>query len=366
MIKKISFFVFFAALLPAYSLSQALINSYISNRFIALLILPFFIFIKPAKNFVIDYPTAFLWLIILFVGGYALLAIVEKRNYLIYFGYVIAFLYIFLIFKIIKMNNNIFLKFMKIFLVINFIYVLIQVLLLNIGWGGVAMMHSNLPAQMDYSIPIFIMEPFYRYTGLFNESSPFAFYLAICHALFIILNDKNYKNIALILLIFSGSKAGYLYLFIFYSVFTKSHSIKLFLRCVLLIILILFCYFFDALSGFSPGEFASLIQRQEALVNNEVKISLFGVDLGSTSEGELALDFFSIFWTGFGVVGLIGIFYLFILFYRSVKNDKKHLFIPTLFIGLLSSGSLLIFQYSLLFASLYYCHTLGLANSSSR
>ena len=363
MYKILSFFVFFAALLPAYSISQSLIDIYISNRFIALLALPLFIFLKPAKNFIIDYPTVLLWIIIYFVSGYALLAIIENRSYLIYSGYVLAFLYIALLFKLINLNKNIFLKFMKIFILLNLIYTLIQVLLLNVGLGGWAMVHSNLPAQSDYSIPIFIMEPFYRYTGLFNESAPFAFYLAICHAFFVIFNGRKYQNMALILLIFSGSKAGYLYLLIFYLGFSKSHAIKYVLRCSLLLFLIIFIYFYDQFSNFSPGEFASLIQRQEVLFNNELKISLLGIDLGSTSEGELGLDFFSIFSSGFGMVGLVGIFCLFILFYRSVENDKRHFFIPPLLIGLLSSGSLLIFQYSLLFASLYYCHLQGLKDS---
>lgn len=359
MAKKLSFFIFFAALLPAYSLSQTLIDVYTSNRFIALLIFPFFIFFKPAKNFILDYPTALLWIIIFFMGGYAVLAIIENRNFLIYFGYVLAFLYITLLFNLIKINNIFFIKFMKIFFVLNLVYTFIQILLLNIGLGGLAMLHSNLPAQSDYSIPLFIVEPFYRYTGLFNESSPFAFYLAICHAFFVVFNENKYKKMALILLLFSGSKAGYLYLLIFYYVFSKSQSIKYLLRSVLLLFLIIFIYFFDDLSGFSPGEFASLIQRQEVLFNSEVQISLWGVDLGSTSEGELGLDFISIFLSGFGMVGLTGAFFLFVLFYRSVENHKRHLFIPPLFIGLLSSGSLLIFQYSLLFASLYCCHLQG-------
>jgi hypothetical protein len=193
-------FVFGMAMMPAYSFTQILLNIYISNRFLALIVLPFLLFFKFRKTVKLNFPEIFLLLITLYFGGYVILAIIENRNVIIYFGYVVAFLYIFLLFTLIEINHHAFLKFMKIFLVMNFAYVATQIFFLNIGLGDWAMLHSNLLAQADYAIPTFIVEPFYRYTGLFNESSPFAIYLAICHAFFTVFDEKKYKKMALILL----------------------------------------------------------------------------------------------------------------------------------------------------------------------
>lgn len=358
--------VFGTAMLPAYSLTQVLLNIYTSNRFLSLILLPILLFFKFKKKIVLNHPETFFILFIGFFIGYTILAISEGRNVAIYFGYVVAFLYIILLFWLIDINHDFFLKFMKIFLLFNFFYVVIQIFLLNVGLGSWAMWHSNLMAQTDYTIPIFVSEPFYRYTGLFNESSPFAFYLAICHAFFTVFDNKKYKRLALILLIFSGSKAGYLYLLLYYFIYSGSRVLKFLLGGVLLFLSVGFFYFYDQFFLLTYSEMASLSQRQEAIFYNETELSPFGVNLGSTSEGELALDFFSIFSSGFGVVGLVAIIFLFTLFYRSIKSNRRHFFILPLLIGLLSSGSLLIFQYSLIFASLYYCHLRGRLGMASK
>jgi hypothetical protein len=244
---------------------------------------------------------------------------------------------------------------MKSFLVINFIYVVFQIICLNFGLNSYAMIHTNLPAQLNYTIPIFIIEPFYRYTGLFNESSPFIFYLIITFIFFSSLgkNYDKYKRISFMLIIFSGTKVGYLFLILHYAFFSKNLIFRLFLKGIFITFISLFFYNYEYLSSLFDGQTASLNQRMNSLFNiNE--LTLLGVNIGKSSEGDLGLNYLSIILNGFGIFGMIFSFVMFLLFFTFLKTKTKRYYIFPFILGLLSNGSLLIFQYALLFAMLFY------------
>lgn len=256
---------------------------------------------------------------------------------------------------VVKYYPDFFLNFMIVFLIFNAIYVFIQIILLNLGLASFSMIHSNLPAQNNYEIPVFISEPFFRYTGLFNESSPFAFYLIICFVFFdqIGYKYKKYKNIALILLLFSGAKLAYVFFMIHYAFFSKNLFLKFIFKTIFISFLLSFFYFYEDLSNLVSGQTASLNQRFNSLIGFD-NISWLGSDLGKSSEGDMGLNYFSIFISGFGLVGFIFSICMFILFYLFLKTKNKKYFIFPFMLGLLASGSLLIFQYALLFATLFY------------
>lgn len=350
--KVVSLF-YYLNIFPAFSIFQSLIKLYVSSRFISIIFIPFVLYKK--KFWIVDkalFP--FIFLLIYFIF-YTIIAFVDNRSVIVYTGYVIAFSYIIMFYYVIKYYTNFFLNFMKFFLILNAFYVLLQIVFLNVGLSSFAMVHSNLPAQNHYEIPVFVSEPFFRYTGLFNESSPFAFYLIICFVFFqqIGLKYKRYKNIAIVLLFFSGAKIAYIFLVLHYAFFFKNFFVRLIFKALFVGFFISFFYFLQDLGELLAGQTASLNERFKSLISFD-NITLIGTDLGKSSEGDMGLNFFSIFISGFGLVGFLLAICMFMLFYLLLKTKSKKYFIFPLLLGLLASGSLLIFQYALLFATLFY------------
>jgi len=343
-------------LLPAFSIIIKVVGIYISSRFLSLIFAPFIIIYSLSKKTIIKkFMIPIFFMLILFFL-YVIMAIFDSRNIMIYLGYVISFLYIILLYFYIEYMPKLYINFFVLFFILNVIFVILQLFFLNLGFNNLAMIHSNLPAQINYHIPVFIQEPFFRYTGLFNESSPFGFYLAITFTFFHSLGNKysKLKYLTLILLIFSGAKSAYLFLLLHYSFFSKYRIINYIFTILLLSFFLAFFYFYEALGQLTYGQIASFNARFLDLFGNGNIISYFGIDLGKSSEGEVALNFYSIIISGFGIVGLSLIVLFFIAFYVLLKNKNKKYFIFPLIIGLLSSGSLLIVQYSFWFSSLFY------------
>ena len=228
------------------------------------------------------------------------------------------------------------------------------------------MIHSNLPAQKaaEYTIPIFLVKPFYRYTGLFNESSPFAFYLSISFCFFGVFEEcKRYKYLSLFLLLFSGAKFAYLFLLLHAFFFIKSKVVKLFALLTLISISLLFIYYADDLILMTNGEVASIFARFNSFGNYSSDINYWGLGLQESSEGKVSLDFFSILTSGFGYCGLVFIFICLFSFYHLIQNRDKNYFCIPFFCGLMSSGSFLILQYSLLSYCLMYLHNNPINNT---
>ena len=239
----------------------------------------------------------------------------------------------------------------------NLIYVIIQLMFLNLHLDSLAMIHSNLPAQESYFIPIFITEPFFRYTGLFNESSPFAFYLSIAFCFFLSLG-KNYivyKRIALALLILSGSKLSYIFIMLYYSIFSKYKILRVFISIGVAILFYNLVNDFQYIYEMTNGQVASLISRFAGLDIDYKNIGILEMGLEKSSTGDLPLNMYAILLNGFGYSSIFILFFIFI-FYRYIENKHKKYFLLPFIIGTLSNGSLLIFQYTLIAYCLVYLH----------
>ncbi len=353
--KLTSKIIYMLNVFPAFSIIFIFFNVYISSRFISLLLVPIILFQK--STLIVDKYLLPIILLFYYFACYSLIAIIDNKNFIIYFGYAASFLYIILMYDIVRFDTSLFIRFMKLFLIANVAYVIFQLFVLNASLSNFSMLHSNSPAQVNYSIPIFIDNYLFRYTGLFNESAPFVFYLSIAYAFFHSLKS-NYKKYALVLIIFSGSKAGYIFLLLHYAFFSEKVFVKSIFIALLATFLVLFFAFYEDLSYMTSGQTASLNHRFINLINFD-NYTWFGVDLEKTSEGKLGLNFLNIFVSGFGLFGLSLIFLAFATFYLLINTREKKYFIPPLVVGLLSSGSLLIVQYSLLFASIFCLHSLS-------
>lgn len=344
--------------LPTYSITQALIGLNIQNR---ILWLPLGILLLSFKCYRVLYKfNVPILLLFLFFLYYFLFACINDWNIIIYFGYFVTFMLLFLSNTLVYMYKELYLKFFQLFFICNCLYVLIQVILLNLGYDSLSLIHSNLPAQLesDYSIPVFFMKPFYRYTGLFNESSPFAFYLSICFCFFKCLGSdcRTYKKIAFLLLVFSGSKFAYIFLVLYAILFVKSKIVKIAGFLFLIISFYLFIFNFDYIFELTSGEITSIVKRFSGLDNSMSAISLWGIGLKQSSTGEIPLDMFSILSTGFGIVGLVVILVLIFIYFYMINSCYKYLFALPFVVSVFSSGSLLIIQYSLLSYCLIYVH----------
>ena len=348
---------FFSLFLPAFSLLYLLVGFNVQNRIIWLpLGIIFFLNYKRCICSKVDIPILFLCS---FFFVYCFIAIEFSWNIPIYIGYFLTFLLLFITNLVIRQYRGEFLSFFKCFFLANFIYVLYQLICLNLGLDELAMIHSNLPAQKaaGYTIPVFVTQPFYRYTGLFNESSPFAFYLSISFCFFSIFSEcKKYKYLSLFLLLFSGAKFAYLFLLLHSFFFVKSKIIKLLVLSMLVGIFFLFICYADDLIFMTNGEMASAFARFDSFSNFSSDFNYWGIGLQESSEGKVSLDFFSILTMGFGYCGLFFIFICLFSFYHLIQHRNKKYFCIPFFCGLIASGSFLILQYSLLSYCLMYLH----------
>ncbi|WP_294591017.1 hypothetical protein [uncultured Bacteroides sp.] len=343
-------------LLPALSLTQFFLGIYLQNR---LLWFPLGIFLVGKYRRLQSFNSPILFLV-LFFTLYCYLALVNGWNIQIYLGYALTFSLLLVSNSMVFAYKDLFLSFFKAFFVLNVCYVLLQLIFLNAGLSSFAIAHTNLPAQINdgYTIPVFIQAPFFRYTGLFNESSPFAFYLCICFCFFTSLGIKYelYKKVTLVLLLFSGAKFAYLFLLLYMVIIVRSKILQILSIVILVGVIYLFISDFNYLMELTAGEMASFDGRFRELEGIDSRFSLWGNGLGKSSTGEVPLDMYSILLAGFGGCGMIVIFILIIGFYISIKSRHKKAFILPFVVGTLSCGSLLIVQYSLLSYCLIYLH----------
>lgn len=355
---------FISLFLPAFSVLFLLIGLNVQNRIMWLpLGIIFFLIYKHCTCSKVDLPILFLCS---FFFIYCFVAVEHSWNVPMYVGYFLTFLLLFVTNIVIRDCRDGFLLFFKRFLLVNFAYVIFQLICLNLGFDELAMIHSNLPAQKaaEYTIPIFLVKPFYRYTGLFNESSPFAFYLSISFCFFGVFEEcKRYKYLSLFLLLFSGAKFACLFLLLHAFFFIKSKVVKLFALLTLISISLLFIYYADDLILMTNGEVASIFARFNSFGNYSSDINYWGLGLQESSEGKVSLDFFSILTSGFGYCGLVFIFICLFSFYHLIQNRDKNYFCIPFFCGLMSSGSFLILQYSLLSYCLMYLHNNPINNT---
>lgn len=351
------FLFYLSMLLPAFSLSQVFIGKYFQNR-ILWLPLGLFYFSKRLKYKITQLSVPFVVLSTLFLA-YIIFSVLVGWNFLIYTGYFLTSLLLVVTIPIIMKYPMLYIRFFKIFFICNLVFVVWQILCVNIGWASLSMIQSNLPAQKEagYFIPFFIRPPFIRYSGLFNESSPFNIYLIICFCFFKSLGSKYrpYKKLSFIAILFGGAKIGYLFLISYSVFFVKSKIIRIIAVILLITVVYIIIMNFDLLMQFTHGEARSIMARMNVLEQSqETELSLWGNGLKTSSNGEVGLDMFSILSSGFGIIGGFMILFCISWFYRIINYKNKKIMILPFVLGAMGSGSLLILQYSLMVYCLIY------------
>lgn len=353
----IVYLFYLSMLLPAFSISQMVAGMYFQNR---ILWIPFGLiyFFKSLKGRITEISLPFVWLSSIFLS-YTVFGAVLGWNYMMYLGYLLTSILIVISIPIIKRYPQLYICFFKFFFLCNIIYAFWQIICVNSGMMSLSMMQSNLPAQneADYFIPFFVCPPFIRYSGLFNESSPFNIYLIICFCFFTALGKpyRRYKIAAFLAILFGGAKIGYLF-FICYAVFFIKSKVIRTIAFILLVLLIgVILMNFDLLLELTKGEAMSIMARMSGLEGAaDSGLSLFGSGLKTSSNGEVGLDMFSILSGGFGVIGGATILICIMYFFHKINCRYKNLMILPFLLAALGSGSLLILQYSLMVYCLIY------------
>jgi hypothetical protein len=298
-----------------------------------------------------------------------------RHFYLLDIAYFLSALYAFAFINLTLRNDeNIktFNKFVKMILIINIGYVFLQLIFYYSGFPQFTMIHSNIPFHVNdnywISSGAFLGLP--RYTGLFIENGPLTFFLCLSF-LYLIQRGVNFpkylKVLVFILIVFSQSK----FLLLFIPVLLLESSAKVFfprlyklfvnpffyLVLVSVIFLIFFMviyndyeiikYFAKRIPAFQ--ERLSGIRASLAAIG---KVEIFGKGLlptnfvvpGATYK-LLGLDVFSVVFFGYGLfMGSIMILSYAVITVLA-KIDYKFTFTAILFLGFLSSGSLLVPQY---------------------
>lgn len=136
-------YLFYASLvLPAFSFSQLAIGIYFQNR---ILCIPF-IFIWYIKHFslaVSKCNVPILCLMFIF-GTYSLFAVILGWNVMMYLGYFLTAFCLFLSLPIVNGNRLLFLRFFKLFFLLNCLFVVWQICCINLGLTSLSMLQSNL------------------------------------------------------------------------------------------------------------------------------------------------------------------------------------------------------------------------------
>lgn len=273
---------------------------------------------------------------------------------------------------------NLFNKFLRLTLILNICYAMLQICLYYVGLPQFTMIHSNIPFHVNsgYMIEpgVFLNIP--RYTGLFIESGPLTFFLCLTF-LYLIQNNftfsKKLKLAILVMILLSQSK----FLFVFLpSILVETFFIKnipslyrrvttpgfffsfLAIGSFLLITAIFTDFEFSEYLSATVPAYQLRLDGIRASLTALVNIEPFGKGLlGSNFETAdakfelMGIDVFSVVFFGYGLV--MGTFMIlsYLLFPVFARLKYKFTFTIILIFGFLSSGSLLVPQY--LFALAY-------------
>lgn len=351
---------FFLLFFPAFSLSYLVFRFYFQSRILAvpLMVLLWIVSKKSIKINVLYIPLL-ISLLVPFAGMSA-----GRIFSLIDIGYCLSFIYIIIFIELVKTRQRKFIAFIKIFTLSNIGFCWIQVILMSLGLSRLAMIQSNLPFQNDYIIPKnFLMPYLYRYTGLFNESSPLIFYLCSAYCFMDELKPAKtswLKFATFATIFFSGSKFAYLFLITLFLSKTL-HYIPAKLRNITFLIVTGIGFaiivknlseIITFLSNKIPAFYVRYIAMQNALFNRKILLLGNGF-VSSLSEESGGLDAFNIIFSGYGLVcGLIVIGTFFVFIWQS-RIRSKIMFSVIYALGLISNGSFLISQYPILFGMIH-------------
>ena len=269
-------------------------------------------------------------------------------------------------------------KFVEIILILNISYILLQLVLFYTGLVEYTMIHSNIPfhVKSGYTIQHGYLLGIPRYTGLFVENGPLTFFLCLSFIYIIqkgVSFPKYLKLLVFILVILSQSK--FLLLFIpvlFLEVLAKKvfpRLYKLFVNpffylglMIFIIIVIIIAIFRDTnlsqyLSQHIPA-YQLRLSGLRASIEAISQVEFFGKGLlptnfvlpGATYK-LLGLDVISVVFFGYGILMGTIMILTYIIMPVLANIDYKFTFCAILFLGFLSSGSLITPQY--MFALIY-------------
>jgi hypothetical protein len=358
---------------PSYSVSLWFSNIFVQPRFFSF---PFLVeaFTKFRLNkwnlfLIINiFITIFTPLIGLFFG---------RHLYYLDIAYVISSVYAFAFVNLTLKNQdnlNSFNTFIHIILGLNICYIVLQLILFYSGFRDYTMLHSNIRGGIPMTTGYLFGLP--RYSGLFVENGPLTFFLCLSF-LYLIQKGVNFpkflKILVFILIVFSQSK--FLLLFIpvlLLEKIAKSFFPRLYrlfvnpffyLGVVSVIAVVFFLTIFNDykfsqyLSSTIPA-FHERLSGIRASLNAIWSVEIFGKGLLPTnfilkgaSYKLLGLDVFSVVFFGYGLLMGTAMLLTYILIPILAKIDYKFTFCAILFLGFLSSGSLIVPQY--LFALTY-------------
>ncbi|WP_414753745.1 hypothetical protein [Anabaena sp. CCY 9910] len=370
MLKKILYINFFLLFFPAFSLSYPFTGVYFQSRILGLPFLVLYFLLNIFNKKIIITKQIFIFLfplkIAIIVPFLGLLA--NRKFSLIDIGYMTSFLYLILFTLVVKKEKVLFVKFTKIFTVANIVYSIWQVFLMNLGLAQFAMIHCNLPSKSDYTIPVGILPSIYRFSGLFNESSPLLFYLCSSYIFLCEINknklEKDVKIIqyaTLFMIIISGSKLSFAFLSLLFISKLLSLIKDRGYRNLLNISLIAIGLFFlttnySEIIDILSQNLTAFKPRYESIHNSTtslLQIEILGNGFLPSSTGEAGgLDAITIIIGGYGVLFGFTIILTFLV-WILVETNFNFIFVAVYILGLVSNGSLLVSQYTLLFAMIY-------------
>ena len=354
---------------PAFSLSYPFTGIYFQSRILGLPFLFLYTFLKGREI----RKDLFIFSIPLLISVITpMLGLLTDRNFtLIDIGYFLTFLYLIIFAQAMANNLNLFIKFINIFTGANILYALIQTIFMNIGLDSITMIHSNLPVTIKsgYVLPPSILPYTYRFSGLFNESSPLMFYLC-CSYIFLLEIDvsKTSKTtqiiqlLTLFTILISGSKYAYAFLIIhavIKAVSTiKDQNIKRTLSTILLMIgTYVFINYYSMIVTSLSESLPSFDERKSNIENSLIsllELGLVGNGFQPSSTGESGgLDAITIVIGAYGFFFGITILISFLVFILTSEVKNKSIFIAVYILGLSSNGSFLISQYTLFFTMIY-------------
>ncbi len=354
---------------PAFSLSYAFTGIYFQSRILGLPLLCLYTFLnkREIRKDLLLFGIPLLISIVTPILG----RLTDRTFSLIDIGYILTFLYLIIIAQAMSNNLNLFINFINLFTGANIFYALIQTIFMNLGLDSITMIHSNLPITIKsgYVLPPSILPYTYRFSGLFNESSPLIFYLCCSYIFFLELDIKDIskntqiiKLFTLFTILISGSKYSYAFL-LFHIVIKIVSAIKdknirkVLARMLLIIITYVFVNYYSMIVISLSESLPSFDDRKSNIENSLISLSEFGL-IGNgflpSSTGESGgLDAITIVVGAYGFLFGITILGSFLAFILISKLKNKSIFVAVYILGLSSNGSFLISQYTIFFTMIY-------------
>ncbi len=354
---------------PAFSLSYPLTGVYFQSRILGLPFLCWYTFFNKRE---IRKDLLIFGIPLLISVVIPILGLLTDRNFsLIDIGYMLTFLYLIIFAQAMGRHLNLFINFINVFTFANILYSLIQTIMMNVGLDSIAMIHSNLPlkATSGYVLPPSILPYTYRFSGLFNESSPLMFYLCCAYIFLGEIDAKNTSKITrniqvltLLTILVSGSKYSYAFLIIYAVIQVvstiKDKNIKILLSTILLMMTTyLFINYYSMIVTSLSESLPAFDERKSNLENSLISLSNLGLTgsgfLPSSTGESGGLDAITIVVGAYGFFFGIAILISFLVWILVSKVKNKAIFIAVYILGLSSNGSFLISQYTIFFTMIY-------------